>query len=213
MECDATVLNSHTLLSVRAEQVPAENVGRDHEVCRRRRAVAGFRPERLPRAGLHPTSRLSADKRDRSPHYQCGTGHTARAAAPGEGLLDQHKQRKRTISRTISIQQQPRQKRPCRIPFVTAPNAPWRGRRSRNASGERQCRRQACFNGVHCSIDAAIYLRSLTYRRCCAPEFRAYALTFSDLRHGRVRSCVAQWRDFIDAGLRRGQDWTPIDNQ
>ena len=38
---------------------------------------------------------LHADERDSSPHDQCSTGRTARAAAPGEGLLDQHEQGKR----------------------------------------------------------------------------------------------------------------------
>jgi hypothetical protein len=49
----------------------------------------------------------------------------------------------------MSIQQQPRQKKPCPMPLATAPTAPSRQWKRMKSSGERQCRRHASFKGVH----------------------------------------------------------------
>ena len=54
-----------------------------------------------------------------------------------------------TNNSAISIQQQPKQKAPCRTPLTKAPAVPSRQWNSRNSSGERQCLRHACLSGVH----------------------------------------------------------------
>src|ERR1700682_3615231 len=80
--------------------------------------------------------RLRTDERNRTPKYQGGAGFIRLMRPPqGGSFLDQHEEGKRgnpqkiinppTKSRAISIQQQPRQNRPWRMPLITAPHAPW----------------------------------------------------------------------------------------